>query len=584
MPARQGNEEIEAETREPVDRMPLPIPDTAAEALLMRMKACGIDYLFANGGTDFAPIIEAFARGSASGLAMPEPVVVTHETAAVAMAHGYYLATGRPQAVMVHVNVGLANSVMGLINAASENIPLFMLAGRTPITEFDRTGARMTPIQYGQEMRDQAALVRESVKWDYELRYPEQAALLVDRALSIAMSEPRGPVYLGLPREPLAEAWPGTLPVDGPVQAPSGALHPDPGQIAQVAELVSAAEKPLIVVQRSDPGGDFSRALSAFANDHAIQVAEFRGLRNVLASRDPMASGSAIGPLVKGADLVIVIDAPVPWIQRNAQPADDVPVVHIGPDPHFSRMPVRSFRTDIAIKSSPLAAIEALAGAMEGEAGRNADRHAEIAGRNAARLDDARSGALAGNGSPMTPAFVAACLSDALGENDVVFSELGAPLESMDLKGPNAGFTPPFSGGLGWGVPAALGAALADRERVSVASVGEGSYIFANPVACHQVAEALELPLLTVVSNNGIWNAVRRAAVDVYPEGQAARMNRMPITSLAPVPDCVAIAKASRGWARSVERGDDLPGALAEAMAVARREKRQALLEVRVSY
>ena len=567
-----------------MNRTSPPIPGTAAEALLMRMKACGIEYLFANGGTDFAPIIEAFARGSTSGLDMPEPVVVTHETAAVAMAHGYYLATGRPQAVMVHVNVGLANSAMGLINAASENIPLFMLAGRTPITEFDRTGARMTPIQYGQEMRDQGALVRESVKWDYELRYPEQAALLVDRALSIAMSEPRGPVYLGLPREPLAEPWPENLPVDGPVQAPSGALHPDPEQIARVAELVSESANPLIVVQRSDPEGDFSRALSAFANDHAIPVAEFRGLRNVLATGDPMAAGSAVGPLVREADLVIVVDAPVPWIQRNVQPADGASVVHIGPDPHFSHMPVRSFRTDIAIQCSPLAAIGALARAMEGEAGRNADRHADIAGRNAARLAEARTGALAGNGGPMTPAFVAACLSDAMDENDVVFSELGAPLEAMDLKGPNTGFTPPFSGGLGWGMPAALGAALADRGRVSVASVGDGSYIFANPVACHQVAESLQLPLLTIVSNNGIWNAVRRAAVAVYPNGEAARMNRMPITSLAPVPDCVGIARASRGWARSVERGDDLPGALAEAMTCVREEKRQALLEVKVSY
>ena len=567
-----------------MNRTSPPIPGTAAEALLMRMKACGIEYLFANGGTDFAPIIEAFARGSTSGLDMPEPVVVTHETAAVAMAHGYYLATGRPQAVMVHVNVGLANSAMGLINAASENIPLFMLAGRTPITEFDRTGARMTPIQYGQEMRDQGALVRESVKWDYELRYPEQAALLVERALSIAMSEPRGPVYLGLPREPLAEPWPGNLPVDGPVQAPSGALHPDPEQIAQVAALISGSARPLIVVQRSDPGGDFSRALSAFANDHAIPVAEFRGLRNVLATRDPMAAGSSIGPLVRDADPVIVIDAPVPWIQRDVQPANDAAVVHIGPDPHFSQIPVRSFRTDIAIQSSPLAAIHALAKAMGGAAGRNADRHAEVAARNAARLDETRARALAGNGAPMTPGFLAACLSDAMGGNDVVFSELGAPLEGMDLKEPNTGFTPPFSGGLGWGMPAALGAALADRDRVSIATVGDGSYIFANPVACHQVAEALGLPLLTIVSNNGIWNAVRRAAVNVYPEGKAAHMNRMPITSLEPVPDCIAVAKASRGWARRVERGDDLPGALAEAMNVVRREKRQALLEVKVSY
>ena len=355
--------------------MTLQTPRTAAEALLMRMKRCGIQYIFANGGTDFAPIIEAFAQGKATGAEMPEPVVVTHETAAVAMAHGYYLVSGEPQAVMVHVNVGLANSVMGLINASSENIPLFMLAGRTPITEHDRLGARMTPIQYGQEMRDQNAIVRESVKWDYELRYPEQAALLVDRAMSIAMSEPRGPVYLGLPREPLAEKWPDQLSINGPVQAASGTLYPDAEQIASVAELISKAVKPLIVVQRGDTDGKFSKALSTFVNNHAIPVVEFRGIRNVLASSDPMNMGSAINPFIKDADLIIVIDAPVPWIQKKVQPRENVPVVHIGPDPLFSHLPIRSFKTDIAIQCSPITAIEALAETLAAEEGQNIERY-----------------------------------------------------------------------------------------------------------------------------------------------------------------------------------------------------------------
>lgn len=71
-------------------------PETVAEAFLARLKALGIDYLFANAGTDFAPIIEGLARGQAIGIALPEPVVVPHEAAAVAMAHGYYLVTGKP--------------------------------------------------------------------------------------------------------------------------------------------------------------------------------------------------------------------------------------------------------------------------------------------------------------------------------------------------------------------------------------------------------------------------------------------------------------------------------------------------------
>lgn len=184
-------------------------PKTGGEALLMALKVSGIDCIFANAGTDFPPIIEGLAR--LSEVDVPAPVTVPHETAGVAMAHGYWLVTGRPQAVMVHVNVGLANAVMGVINAASDNVPVFVLSGRTPLTETGRKGGRMTPIQYGQEMYDQTSLVRDVVKFDYELRYPEQADSVTKRAASLMISAPEGPVYMSLPKEPLTEPLPLSL-------------------------------------------------------------------------------------------------------------------------------------------------------------------------------------------------------------------------------------------------------------------------------------------------------------------------------------------------------------------------------------
>ena len=93
-------------------RKPQTETETGAFALLRALKRQGIDYLFANSGTDFPPIIEALAASDSASV--PVPVLVPHETAAVAMAHGYYLVTGRPAAIMVHVNVGLANATMGI--------------------------------------------------------------------------------------------------------------------------------------------------------------------------------------------------------------------------------------------------------------------------------------------------------------------------------------------------------------------------------------------------------------------------------------------------------------------------------------
>jgi acetolactate synthase-1/2/3 large subunit len=140
------------------------------------------------------------------------------------------------------------------------------------------------------------------------------------------------------------------------------------------------------------------------------------------------------------------------------------------------------------------------------------------------------------------------------------------------------GFPP--SGGLGWGLPAALGAQLAHQDRTVVATVGDGSYLFANPPACHQIAEALGLPVLTVVMNNGRYNAVHKTTRMVYPDGHAARANAMPLTSLEPAPDHAMLVLASRGYGERVEDPDELPGAIARALDVVRRERRQALLDV----
>ena len=103
------------------------------EAILRSLKANGVDYLFINPGSDFAPIIEALAGAPSDDI--PEPVTSAHENVVVTMAHGYYLATGKMQAAAVHVNVGLANAVMGMLNAHSDNVPIFMMSGRNPLTE-----------------------------------------------------------------------------------------------------------------------------------------------------------------------------------------------------------------------------------------------------------------------------------------------------------------------------------------------------------------------------------------------------------------------------------------------------------------
>lgn len=555
----------------------------AAEAVLGHMKAAGVDVLFSNGGTDFPSIIEAYARSAETGIAMPEPLVIPHEGVAVGMAHGYYLATERPAAVMVHVNVSLANSVMGLINAASENVPILMTSGRTPLTETGRFGSRSSPIHWGQEMRDQAGMIREVVKWDYELRYPEQVGPAIDRALSIAMSEPRGPVYLSLPRETLAESAAHYKPQS--TISPTSYGPPAAHLVRQAAQKLASARNPVFIIQSPDIGDSFE-PLAGFVERFALPVVEYWATRQALPTSHPMNVGREPGPWLHDADVVVIANAMVPWIAEHVKLPEGCTVIALGPEPLYRNLPMRSFPIHISLAGGLNDGIMALDEAMRqmvpSEETFAARREKAAAFRTETEAAVEKRVA-AGHGSPMSPAFVSRCLNDIAGPDAIFFNELGVDLSVMRFEKPGSYFTTPFSGGLGWGLTAALGAQLGNRKRQVIATVGDGSYMFANPVACHQVAASLQLPLLTVVFNNGIWNAVRRSTLYMYPEGNAAKANVMPITSLDPAPDYAAVARAHDAHAERVETGDDLPSAIDRALAITR-SGRQAMLEVMVSY
>jgi len=132
-------------------------------------------------------------------------------------------------------------------------------------------------------------------------------------------------------------------------------------------------------------------------------------------------------------------------------------------------------------------------------------------------------------------------------------------------------------------MPCALGMQLAQPGRLIIATMGDGSYMFANPVACHQIAEALGLPVLVLVLNNREWGAVRQSVIGVYPEGYAARMNQMPLVSLEPTPDFCLVAQASRAWTARVDAPGDLPAVLEAAIAHVTTTRTQALVEIRVA-
>jgi acetolactate synthase I/II/III large subunit len=544
----------------------------------------GVDYLFGNAGTDFAPIIEAYAQAAQSGVAVPRPMLATHENLAVAMAHGYGMVSRRIPAVMAHVSVGTANMVCAAMNAARENVAILLTAGRSPLTEAGLLGSRDGYIHWAQEMFDQAGMLREIVKWDYELRNAEQLAAVVDRALAIAATEPRGPVYLSLPREVIAAPC-----SDGAEQAalsplrPAAPAAPDASAIDEAAEVLAGATRPLIVTSNAGRDPAAFSALARFTERFAIPVVQHRPRYLSLPSSHPMNLGYVPGRLVPEADAIVVIECDVPWIPSQVSPARDCKVIHCGLDPLFGRYPIRNFPCDVAITGTTVATLAALTAALEPKA----DAEAVEARRR--RIAEARGTLTAGwkaateaaaHRRPPDPAWVSHCIERAKDPDCIVVNEYTLFIEHCSFESPDLYFGSSSASGLGWGAGAALGAKLARPDRPVMAVVGDGAYMFSNPAAVHHAAALHELPVLFVVMNNSMWGAVERSTRAMYPDGLAARSNETSFIQLGKLPAFEEICRAAGGYGERVDDPASLPDALQRAMSIVTTEKRQALLNV----
>jgi acetolactate synthase-1/2/3 large subunit len=544
-------------------------PDfTVGQAYLSALKQSGIDVVFANAGTDFAPIIEGILRAGDAGHDIPRFVTVPHENVAVAMAQGYYKTSGNIAGVMVHVTVGTANALCGIMNAARDRVPLLLAAGRTPLTETGDMGSRNVPIHWGQESFDQGGIVREFVKWDYELRAGQPVEQVVSRAVDLAMTHPRGPVYLTLPREVLggADSMPSAPRASGEMGARPGA--PSADTIDKIAELIRKAESPLIIAGSMGADAASFEALGALAADNAIPVCQALDLN--LPSNHPMLLGGASPKALGYADLVLVLDSIVPWMPRVAAPNPDATIIRLGNDPLNSRIPFEGFRSDLSAVCDPKIAVALLRDALAGKAGSGpagdkrrgwiSDYRAEAADRRAAVIEEARTSA------PIHPAWVAHCLNDIKDENGIFVNELGLPLEHMTFTRPGNVLPGGGAGGLGTGLGEALGAKIAAPDRQVISCVGDGSYMFNVPTAAHFTAQAENLPTLTMVSNNSEWYAVRRATLAVYPDGRASKSNTLPLVELNPSPNFEKTIEACGGRGEKLVDPEKVPAVLEKAL------------------
>jgi len=556
-------------------------PRSTADAYLELLSNRGVEYLFGNAGTDFGPIIDAYARRMDAGEAVPTPITVTHEITAMAMAHGYGMVSGRTPAVMVHTIAGTANSIGGLINANRAQVPILFTAGRTPISENDALGARNMHIHWSQESFDQGAMAREWVKWDYELRANADLAGVVDRALAIAETEPKGPVYLTLPREVLAAPHSGE-PMDEPPRMNPGQAMAGPAVIeAAIAALISA-ERPLIITRSAGRDTDAVAALTGLAEVLGAPVFDPYPTHTNMDFSHPLHLVSSPEAYLADADVVVVVECDVPWIPSRVQPSKSSTIIGVGTDPLHGRYVIRGFRVDLNLPGTIALNLSALAAGLKDRL----DQHA-VARRLTAWTeksqhvrDHARAQAEAGAaGSQLEKSWFSKCLDEVLPDDAIVVDELGCDVSQLQLGKSRSFFGVSQAGVLGWCLGAGLGAKLAAPQRPVVCVMGDGSYQLGVPTTAHWVSRKYDLPVLNLIWNNAKWGTVEGSTRMVYPEGWAANTDSFAFSDLRPSLDYELICQAAGGFGERVEDPADLPGALQRGFKAVS-EGRQALLNL----
>ena len=510
---------------------------SAAHYFLEGLVDLGVEYIFANLGTDHVSLIEEIARWDAEGRKHPEVILCPHEVVAVHMAGGYALATGRGQAVFVHVDAGTANACMAIQNLFRYRLPVMLFAGRAPFTlHGEMPGSRDTYVHFVQDPFDIASIVRPYVKWEYSLPSGIVVKEALARASAFMQSAPPGPVYMMLPRETLAEQFDtDQMPSYVPARYGSVGLGGiEQERIDTIARRLMAASNPIAITAYLGRNAEAVAALEALALACGVRVVEFNSIDFNISQASPCFSGFDPQPLLDDADLGLLLDTDVPFVPQYAKRFAEIDWIQIDVDPLQADFPMWGFPTDLRIQADCAMVLRQVLERVQSLAD-NAYR-ASVAQR-IATWEDARSArerkrkdaALAqGSLGSLGAAYVLSTLNDKLSAQDVVINEAirnGPIVQEQIVRTAPQSYVGLAGGGLGFSGGMALGLKLAQPQRRIVQIIGDGGFHFSSPDSVYAVAQQYGLPIFTVVLDNGGWQAVKSSVQRVYPKGSAAASN-----------------------------------------------------------
>jgi thiamine pyrophosphate-dependent acetolactate synthase large subunit-like protein len=570
-----------------------------SDVVVDMMKAYGIKYAPMNLGGTYRGLLDSIINYG--GNQTPEVIECLHEEIAVGVAHGYAKATGRPTVALVHNVVGTLHAAMAIYEAYVSKVPLIIMSGTGPMS----IPERRPWIDWVHTALVQGNLVREYVKWDDQPHDYESVPESFMRAYKVAMTEPRGPVYIALDAG-MQEAQITTT-VDVPdvsKYAPATPVQGDPAALRRLAQMLVDAEAPIILADRVGRNTDAVASLVALAEAGAIGVVDVGGAFNFPNTHALDATGT---DLLGQSDFVLMLDVEQPevtLITRDRYPRRGG-VSRLKPGARLATLGVQelwirstttdfgklmpfelSVAADTSLALPQLAAeVRSLMDASGGSAKRD-KRMALVRERKEAaarRVKEQTDKEL--SHKPISHARIAQELWPAIKNEHWIVSgnAEGWPRRLWDVERPGCMVSAGGAAGLGTGIARAVGVGLAAKEHggLCVCFNGDGDFFY-DPSAIWTAVHH-NIPVLAVIMDNGGYIGEGGHVVYTSQQRERSTANKHIATEIRnPWIDIAGLARAQGAYAEGpIENPDDLGPAIARAMKVVKEQSTMAVLAVR---
>jgi acetolactate synthase-1/2/3 large subunit len=551
-----------------------------AEAFIESLNAHGVDHLFLNPGIDVVPIQGAIAAYRASGKQVPKVILCTHESVAVAAAHGYAMVSGKPQVVTVFQDVGTLQGGGAIVNLKYGRMPVILCAGRNP-----------TPkrVNWLQEPFDQRRITRDYVKWDHEIGADENISSVLQQAFHIASTEPCGPIYLSIPHEVMRGKM-GEQSVSGPIKSEREELSEmDMKALHQAAEMLIDSENPLIMTAYSGRHPQSVAPLVKLAETLGARVVT-TDLRMNFPSTHPLCPGiDAIrggdyDHYIAEADVLLLVDYDFPGpMEKRVSPRPEAKIIHIDIEPLKRGKPLWNRLANILIEGDSSKLLPALNEIIERQLAvkpdsRFRDRFGQVENEHRQIKEKWHAVAEKEAGQrPISAEWLCHCINEIADEDAVIVHMIPSNAESLSHQ---IGRTKPgtlFSwgdsaGSMGWPLGAALGAKLAAPDKMVINLIGDGGFIYGCPVATLWGASVYKAPFLSVIFNNQSYNSIKELIRMDYGESSVSGEMGFEVgTDIKMPPDFALVAKCCGAYGQTVEDPSDLLPALQNAIDQVRR-------------